>query len=295
MTKSLPALTLPAPAKINLRLEVLGRRPDGYHELCMVNLLLDLHDTVRLQPAPAGIRVSCSFPGVPTDQTNLAVRAAELLLRRRSRTGLRIRIWKRIPVAAGLGGGSSDAAATLLGLSRLWRLRLSAPELARIALEIGADVPFFLGGKPALVQGMGEKLSPWPRLPDWAYLLVFPPFGVSTAWAFSRLGARALTKASRPHIIMLSKNPDRIELSRWLRNDLEAPVRRRHPLVGDLKQALMSLGALGAVMSGSGPTVVGVFQTRALAGLAGRGLRQYFPACRVVVARGWHGIRGKQR
>jgi 4-diphosphocytidyl-2-C-methyl-D-erythritol kinase len=287
MTKPWPSLTLSAPAKINLRLEVLGRRPDGYHELCMVNAPVDLYDTVRLQLARSGIRVSCSDPGVPTDRTNLAARAAELLLQRRPepRPGVRIRIWKRIPVAAGLGGGSSDAAATLVGLNRLLRMRLSAPELARLALRIGADVPFFLEGRPALVQGIGEKLKRIPRLPDWTYLLVFPPFGVSTAWAFAHWRA-PLTKPVRPHIMMLSKNPDRRELSHWLRNDLETPVVRRYPLVKELKRMLVSLGALGAVMSGSGSTVVGVFQNRHQAGRAGRGLRQCFPACRVVAARG---------
>jgi len=296
MTKSLPSLTLFAPAKINLRLEVLGRRPDGYHELCMIVVPLDLHDTLRLQLARADIRVSCSAPGVPTDRTNLAARAAELLLQRRPdpRPGVRIRIWKRIPVAAGLGGGSSDAAATLVGLARLLRMRLSARELAQLALRIGADVPFFLWDQPALVQGIGQKLKRMPRLPDWTYLLVFPPFGVSTAWAFAQLRA-PLTKPARPHIIMLSKNPDRLELLRWLRNDLETPVVRRYPLVKELERALVSLGALGAVMSGSGPTVVGVFQNRRQAGRAGRGIRRYFPACQVVAARGWQSIRGKQR
>lgn len=297
MTRSLPALTLIAPAKINLRLEVLGRRPDGYHELRMVNLPLDLHDTLRLQLAPHGIRVSCSYPGVPADRTNLAARAAELLLGRRPqpRPGLRIRIWKRIPAAAGLGGGSSDAAATLLGLSRLLRPRLSRAELYRLGLQLGADVPFFLRGRPALVQGIGEKLQPWPRLPDWTFLLVFPPFGVSTAWAFSRLQAGSLTKTARPPIMRLSKNPDRVELSRWLRNDLEAPVVLRYPLVAELKRALVSAGALGAVMSGSGATVVGVFQERRQAGRAGRGLRADYPACRVVIARGGHDSQGNQR
>ena len=289
MNQSLSSLTCFAPAKINLRLEVLGRRPDGYHELNMVNLLLDLHDTLRLQLAPSGLRLSCSEPGVPADQTNLAARAAKLILqgRPRPRPGVRIRLWKRIPVAAGLGGGSSDAAATLLGLNRLLRMRLSAPALARLGLQLGADVPFFLGGRPARVQGIGEKLKPLPRLPDWTYLLVFPPFGVSTAWAFAHLQA-PLTKPARPHIINLSKNPDRLELSRWLHNDLETPVVRRYPLVEELKQALVSVGALGAVMSGSGPTVVGVFPNRRQAGRAGRSIRQYFPACRAVAAREWH-------
>ena len=288
MVKPWPSLTLPAPAKINLHLEVLGRRPDGYHNLRMVNVLLDLHDTVRLEIRPSGLRVICRHPQVPNDHRNLAAKAAELLLQQlpEPRPGVRISIRKRIPVAAGLGGGSSDAAATLRGLTRLLRLPLSEARLCRLGLAVGADVPFFLFGRPALVQGIGERLKPLPRIPDWTYLLVSPPFGVSTAWAYSRWRA-SLTKRPRLHIIKNFKKPGHLELSRWVRNDLEPAVLRRHPLVGEVKKVLASWGALAAVMSGSGPSVVGVFKNRRQASQASRDIRERFPACRAVITRAW--------
>jgi len=287
MVQSRPSLTLPAPAKVNLHLEILGRRPDGFHNLRMINLLLDLCDTVHLQLKPSGLRILCRHPQVPSDRTNLAAKAAELLLQQipEPRPGVRISIRKRIPVAAGLGGGSSDAAATLRGLVRLWRLSFSEARLRRLALAVGADVPFFLFGRPALVEGIGERLKPLPPIPDWTYLLVTPPFGVSTAWAYGRWRA-SLTKRPKFHIIKNLKNPGNLELSRWLRNDLEPVVVRRYPLVGEVRQVLVSLGAVAAVMSGSGPSIVGVFENPRQAGKASQSIRQHFPACQVVVTRG---------
>jgi 4-diphosphocytidyl-2-C-methyl-D-erythritol kinase len=288
MVQSRPSLTLPAPAKVNLHLEILGRRPDGFHNLRMINLLLDLCDTIHLQLKPSGLRILCRHPQVPSDRTNLAAKAAELLLQQipEPRPGVRISIRKRIPVAAGLGGGSSDAAATLRGLVRLWRLSFSEARLRRLALAVGADVPFFLFGRPALVEGIGERLKPLPPIPDWTYLLVTPPFGVSTAWAYGRWQA-SLTKRPKLHIIKNLKNSGHLELSRWLRNDLEPVVVRRYPVVGEVRQALVSLGALAAVMTGSGPSVVGVFKNLHQAGKASKSIRQHFPACRAVVTRRW--------
>lgn len=288
MTIARKSLTLSAPAKINLHLEIRRRRPDGYHDLRMIVLPVDLCDTVHLQLQTSGIRLLCRHPQVPTDHTNLAAKAARLILEQvpEPRPGVRITLHKRIPVAAGLGGGSSDAAAVLRGLNRLLRLRFSETMLRRLGLSLGADVPLFLFGRPALAQGIGERLQPLPRLPEWTYLLVTPPFGVSTAWAYQQWQV-SLTKRSSVNIIKALKNLGRLSAPRGLRNDLEPGVVREYPIIAELKQTMVSLGAVAGGMSGSGPTVVGVFESGAAAQSARRRLREQFPRCQAVIARKW--------
>jgi len=248
-----------APAKINLCLYVTGKRPDGYHELAMLMQRLALFDQVTVELAP-GEGVSGSCPGLvlPAGAENLACRAARLMLEHVGvKARVSVRVEKRIPAAAGLGGGSSDAAAVLLLLEELLDLQLPCHELMQLGLQLGADVPFFLFRKTAWAMGVGEILQAWPGLPPLWVVLVNPGFAVSTAWVFQNLrltGQRAKAKIPR--------FPVRVEeVVRLLHNDLESVTRGRHPIIGEIKECLLAEGAAGVLMSGSGPTVFGLFRS----------------------------------
>lgn len=249
---------LSAAAKVNLTLEVLSKRSDGYHEIATVMQTVDLADRLSLEDTDT-LELHTSTAGVPTDSTNLALRAALALREAAGITrGARISLDKRIPVAAGLGGGSADAAAALLGLNRLWGLRWSRAKLEAIAVRLGMDVPFFLRGGGALATGRGEHLES-VEVGGSALVLVNPRFGSSTAEAYRRVtpemysdGKRAVTLIEA----LRSRRAARIAAS--LYNGLEAAVAPIHPEIGRMKAALLAAGALGAVMSGSGPTVFGV-------------------------------------
>ncbi len=257
-----------APAKLNLTLEVLGQRPDGYHEIRSVFLAVSLADELRFAPRGDGrIVLDCNDPHLPVDEHNLVVKAA-LLLRTTSglpaATGASITVRKNIPVGAGLGGGSSDAAASLLALNRLWDAGASPDELARMGADVGSDVPFFILARSALVSGRGELIAPaaFPR--PYHFVLVYPGFPVSTAWAYRALRLE-LTKRPEYSKMLLSRclagaPPD--EIAGLLHNDFEPTVAARHPNVARAKQDLLRAGACGALMSGSGSAVFGIFPDR---------------------------------
>lgn len=251
-------LVVSAAAKINLALEILGKRADGYHEIATVMQTVDLSDRLVLEDA-ADVALHTTSPGIPSDATNLAVRAADVVRRAAgSGRGVRITLDKRIPVAAGLGGGSADAAAVVVGLNRLWRLRWPVARLEAIAAEIGMDVPFFVRGGTALATGRGEKLEPLAA-GALAVVLVHPRFAVSTAQAYGWVTADAYGDGSRARAVadaVRSRRATRVAAT--LYNGLEAAVAARHPEIERMKAALMAAGALGAAMSGSGPTVFGV-------------------------------------
>lgn len=249
-----------APAKLNFGLEVLRRRPDGYHEIATCFVPLRLFDRLTLdRGAPgSGIRLEVVGADLPTDRANLVVRAAETACTALElASDLALRLEKRIPIAAGLGGGSSDAAATLLGLEALARRPLPRELRAKLALELGADVPFFLEPRPALGRGVGEKLTALDGVPEMHWVLVAFPFPVSTAWAYSE-AARELTLPRDPSSIAALLRP--LGLLSSPRNDLEAASSRRHPEIQEARRALESVGALATGMSGSGPTVFGRFE-----------------------------------
>ena len=267
-----------APAKINLRLRVVGKRADGYHLLDTIMLPVSLWDEIdirrlRGRAARDTLVVTCDHPGVPAGSGNLVFRAARLLLdRQRYTDGIRIHIKKRIPLGAGLGGGSTDAAATLVGLNRLLKFKLSEGALRKAALTLGADVPFFISGRPARARGIGEKLTPLPPLPALPLVLIYPNIAVSTAWVFGNLRVK-LTKSSLNNSIKPSlMSSDR--LRRFLVNDLETVALRRYPQIGLQKNRLIHEGALGALMSGSGSAVFGVFESWQKANAAYRRLRK---------------------
>ncbi len=252
------ALTLHAPAKINLCLSVLGRRPDGYHEVRMLMQAVGLFDRVTVRLAGDGVTVTCDARGVPSGEGNIAGKAArEMLALAGMRQGLAVDIVKNIPVAAGLGGGSSDAAAVLVACNRLLGLGWDRKRLAEVGARLGMDVPFFLHGPTALAAGRGEILEPLP-CPDpfWA-LLVNPAFGTSTAWVYQNLKLELTKKVDCNRIARLSVS----KIAASLHNDLETVTASAHPVIGEMEQALAAAGALGARMSGSGPTVFGIFES----------------------------------
>lgn len=250
---------LRASAKVNLVLEVLGKRPDGYHELSTVMQAVDLFDRLTVEAA-ATITLETSEPALPTDDRNLVVRAARLLQEAAGiEAGARIVLDKRIPLAAGLGGGSSDAAATLLGLNRLWGLRWRRERLVELAVKLGMDVPFFLGRGRALGTSRGEVLSALPGVGGYALVLVNPGVGLSTQEVYGRVppGWRAESDGTRRMLDALKKrNVGRVAGA--LTNHLERWVEPAMPVIGRMKAALLAAGALGAAMSGSGPTVFGL-------------------------------------
>ena len=255
-------LDLFAPAKINLFLRVLGKRADGYHQLETWMQKLDFGDTVTLQPTRDGmIRLSCSDRSLPQDLSNLASRAAALFFSLSSRGkghGVAIRIEKRIPVAAGLGGGSSDAGAVLCGLNRLFGGEFSEEQLASMALQLGADVPFFATSHDAVIAGgVGEEMYPLPGLQGYGIVLVNPGFSVSTRWVFENLGLTTELKESK--LASFRKDAFALLTRGKLVNDLESVTLASYPELLEIKTDLVDAGAEISLMSGSGPTVFGLF------------------------------------
>jgi len=247
-----------AAAKVNLALEVLGRRDDGYHEIATVMQAVDLSDRLELEDGDV-LELRTTASDVPTDGTNLALKAA-LTLREMSgaRRGARITLDKRIPVAAGLGGGSTDAAAVLVGLNRLWGLRWPVARLTEVALRLGMDVPFFLHGGAALATGRGERLEPLVGS-ALALVLVNPRVAASTAEIYGGVVAGMYSdgaRARRMAAALRSRQPSRVAAS--LGNTLERVASPRYREVEQMEAALLAAGALGAAMSGSGLTVFGV-------------------------------------
>lgn len=252
-----------APAKINLYLQVLGRRDDGYHELAMVMQRISLFDRLRMElTADAGVTVACPGVALAPGEDNIAVRAAQQLLQEAGlKTGLRITIDKQIPVAAGLGGGSSDAATVLMGVNEMLQLGFSREELMRRAKPLGADVPFFVFQQDAWATGIGDVLTEVAGLPPAWYLLVNPRIAVSTGWVYGNLGLTSeIAAAKLPGFPTTAK-----DLVHLVHNDLERVTIPAHPVVAQVKQQLLTAGAVAALMSGSGPTVFGVFDDEAAA------------------------------
>jgi len=251
-------LELFSPAKVNLRLDILGKRPDGYHDIRTIFQKISLGDDLTLAVIKSGIEVVCDNPLVPTNEGNLAYAAAKMLVTRFAiKDGIRITIKKRIPIAAGLGGGSSNAACTLAGINQLFGLGLSNRELMSMARDLGADVPFFLFGSSAIGTGIGDVLQAITIHPNLWFLLVTPDVQISTAWAYQNV-RRGLTNGA-DNITIPSCINDIAEIIAILSNDLEKVVLPRFPLLQDIKDGLRNQGALGSMMSGSGSTVFGIF------------------------------------
>ena len=246
-----------APAKINQQLYVLGKRDDGYHDLAMLMQTVTLFDRISLTVEPGdGIQMVCPGLDLPEGADNIAARAAVALMDEAGQSySVTIEIDKQIPVAAGLGGGSSDAATVLLGLNEMCRFGFDREQLMQIGGRLGADVPFFVFGKTAWATGIGDRLEPVGEMPTIWYVLVNPGVEVSTSWVYGNL---ALT--SHDDLTKLRRFPRSVEeLERLLYNDLESVTMQHYPVLLDVKQQLVDHGALGTLMSGSGSTIFGLF------------------------------------
>lgn len=259
-----------APAKVNLFLEILGKRPDGYHDLVTAMLAVNLFDTLVLQPAPEGsLNLTSSEPGLSRAEDNLIVKAARLLQRETGRSdGAAIRLVKRIPMQAGLGGGSSDAAAALAGLNRLWNLRLSQAKLAELGGSLGSDVAFFLNGDAAWCTGRGEIVEPIAVGRALDLVLVCPPLGCSTPEVYRGLTvpANPVSGAGLRHAI---QKGDIDAILSGLHNRLSESALRLAPPLSEYLEKLRNLGPEGVLLSGSGSTVFALCRSRAEAkGLA---------------------------
>lgn len=252
-------IVLPSPAKVNLFLEIVGRRPDGYHEIESVMQLVDLCDEVRLHRRRDGIRLEVSGADLPEGRGNLAYRAAALALETAGLSiGVEIRLVKRIPVAGGLGGGSSNAAAVLLGVGRLYGLDWAPQTLQRMASTLGSDVPFFLGAGLAVARGRGELLTPLPPWPPRWLVLANPGIPVSTAWAYREASSKLTGREGRVTLPALTAGGPPEWPPVWAFNRLEEVVLPHRPEILALKALLQEGGGMPVLMSGSGASVFAV-------------------------------------
>jgi 4-diphosphocytidyl-2-C-methyl-D-erythritol kinase len=254
--------TLKAPAKINFALDVLGKRPNGYHDVAMIMQTIALYDTITVNMIGSEIRLTSDSAAIPIDERNIAFKAAHYLRSKYNiKTGVHIHIDKKIPVAAGLAGGSTDAAAVLKLLNNAWDIRLSMEELKEAGLELGADVPFCIQGGTCLAEGLGEKLTIIDTTPACYILLAKPSVEVSTKEVYQSLNLNEIIeRPDIPAVIQAIKDNNLRGLCSNMGNVLETVTTKMHPIIPELKQKLMEYGAIGSLMSGSGPTVFGIFE-----------------------------------
>lgn len=280
-----------SPCKVNLLLNILGKRPDGFHELETIMQPVNLCDRLSFARGGSSLTLTCSEPSLPTDSTNLVHRAASaFLVRTGIADGVRIRLDKKIPMAAGLGGGSGNAATTLLALNELFGMPLTPVQLDEIAASLGSDIPFFLQDKPALAVGRGEQvtsLTPFNALKDAAFLLIHPGFGIATAWAYKELarfpaalnGKRGRAEA----LVALLNSRDLATAGGAFYNSLEAPALEKYPLLALYQEFLRASGAAAALMSGSGSTTFAILPTEAEARTLEERVRAKFGPCWTAV------------
>ena len=268
------AIEILSPAKVNVFLKITGKRPDGYHELLSVFVPVALYDKLIIHQSKNKVEVHCKGRKISNDQNNLVNRAATSFFEKTGvKKGVNITLIKRIPVSSGLGGGSSDAATTLKGLNQLWPNTISKADLEKLAISLGADVPFFLLQKPAIARGIGEILQPIKNFPSFWYVIVSPNLMISTAWAYENTKL-TLTNNSY-HDIIKSFKKNIFNIPKLLFNDLERVTLVKYPFLCSIKDALVQVGALGALMTGSGPSIFGIFDSAKKARKAGEILKSY--------------------
>ena len=270
-------MRLRALAKINLGLDILGKREDGYHEVRMIMQTIQMYDVLEIKKKKApGISLSVNYPYIPCDERNLVYKAAKLLMDEFQVTsGVEIDLRKFIPTAAGMGGGSSDAAAVLVGVNRMFQLGLTKRELMERSVAIGADVPFCVLRGTSLAEGIGEILTPLPSLPKCFVLIAKPPINVSTKFVYTNLRANELT--CHPDIdgqIRALQDGDLEAVCKKMGNVLETVTIPAYPIIQTIKDKMIQCGAVNAMMSGSGPTVFGIFNEREQAERAAELLRE---------------------
>lgn len=272
-------VTVKGYAKINLGLDVVGKLENGYHLLRSVMQQIDLYDTIELTADNSlRIKLTSDCDTVPLDQSNLAYKAAKLLMEHDGiREGVHIHIIKRIPVAAGLAGGSTDAAAVFMGMNELFGLGHSKDELQELGVKLGADVPFCIMGGTALAEGIGEKLMPIGTIPEMYIVIAKPSIGVSTKYVYENLRLEQITHPDTEQILDAMRRKDLAEMTGILGNVLESVTIEKYPLIRELKEAMLDVGAVGSLMSGSGPTVFGVFDTMEKAVEAEKQMQRKYP------------------
>ena len=261
-------MRMKALAKINLGLDVLRRREDGYHEVRMIMQTLRMYDKIALKRTKEpGIRLKSNLFYVPEDEGNLAYRAAKLLMDEfQVEEGVFIDLQKFIPVAAGMAGGSSDAAAVLYGINRMFRLNLSKKQLMERGVQIGADVPYCILWGTVLAEGIGEKLTPLPPMPPCQVLVAKPPISVSTKFVYENLKLDEIESHPRIDRLMEGiKEANLYKIAFYMENVLETVTIPHYPVIDKIREKMLQMGALNAMMSGSGPTVFGLFDDNELA------------------------------
>lgn len=286
-------ITGKAYAKINIGLDVLRRREDGYHELKMIMQTVDICDDLLFEKmAEPGIVIQSDHEELPVDGSNLIYKAADLLFREKGITeGVKITLTKRIPIAAGMAGGSSDAAATMRGLNKLFEMGYSVQELQELGVKLGADIPYCLVGGTMLSEGIGEILTPLPTPPDCFLVVAKPDIDVSTGFVYGNLHADRLTY--HPDIdgmIEALREGSLSGITVRLGNVLETVTVREYPVIEELKELMRSMGAENALMSGSGPTVFGIFTQRKTAESAARTIEDRQLAGQIFVTTFYNGI-----
>jgi 4-diphosphocytidyl-2-C-methyl-D-erythritol kinase len=278
-----------SPCKINLLLNVLGKRADGFHELETILYPVRIEDKLEFERGPyPGVELTCSNAALPTDSQNLVVRAARAFFEKtRLQEGIRIHLDKRIPLAAGLGGGSSNAANTLAGLNELFGGPLTSPQLREIAAGLGSDIPFFLQSSPALATGRGAQITPldsFAAFQDAVLLLIYPGFGISSAWAYQQLSRFPAAVNGTPGraqtLLSLLKQNDLSKAAKAFYNALEAPALHKFPILAMYQEFLRDQGAAATLMSGSGSTTFALVQDQMTAGKLVEAFKEKFgPRC----------------
>ena len=289
-------IELKALAKINLGLDVLGRRENGYHDVRMVMQSIYLYDEVKIEKTEApGIALASNLSFLPTGEGNIAYKAAQLLTEEfEIGEGVKITLNKHIPVAAGLAGGSSNAAAVLFGMNRMFRLGLTREELMARGVHLGADVPYCIMRGTVLAEGIGEELSVLPAMPKCTVLIAKPPVSVSTKVVYEALDAKEIVEhPDIDGIIEGLKKHSLKQVAACMGNVLEDVTIPMHPVIDRIKQEMIDAGALNAMMSGSGPTVFGLFESRAAAREAQRRIREK-SLTRQVYVTSVHSVRRNQ-
>ncbi len=273
-----PTLAVDTPAKLNLQLSVLGRRPDGFHELETIMVSIGLYDTLTFAPGPSGVSFTCNGAAgpLPADESNLVLRAARRLLRPDQRQpGVQIHLTKRIPMQAGMGGGSSDAAATLVALNDYWHCGLSQAELHAHAAALGSDVNFFVDSSPlALCRGRGEQIESRSLSGPLWFVVAKPPVGLSTAVVFRQLDLATCGRADSHSLLQACQRGNLGAIAARLTNDLETPSRQLSSEIGDLLERLAAVRLAGPRMTGSGSACFGLARNREQADRAARCLRR---------------------
>lgn len=288
-------LELKALGKINLGLDILGKRENGYHDVRMVMQTVYLYDRVILEKSKTpGIRIATNLNFLPVNEKNIAYKAADLLRKEYGlEDGIKIILQKHIPVAAGMAGGSSDAAAVLFGMNRMYGLGLSEEELKQRGVRLGADVPYCIMRGTVLAEGIGEKLTPLPPLPKCYVLIAKPPLSASTEKVYEKYDA--LEQIGHPDIDEVIRGLERADLKQaasGMGNVLEQVMIPEYPVIGEIKETMLAYGALGAMMSGSGPTVFGIFESRSVAKKAAAKIRSRHLSRQVYVTN-VHNVRRK--